>query len=134
MGVAGFSAIDARAPLALISRASLTGAAAASTWKVTEPAPASTYCGAQRSGSSIIRWQSSGVSVARLSDSTTGTPRVRLGTKWLSMTSTWSQSAPSTALASSARRAKSADRMLGLIWAMCQACHVPWGFFYPMPT
>ena len=31
------------------------------------------------------------------------------------MTSTWSQSAPSTAFASSARRAKSADRMLGLI-------------------
>ena len=86
--------MEARAPLARISRASRTGAAAASTWKVTEPAPASTYWGAHRSGSSIIRWQSSGVSVARARDSTTGTPRVRFGTKWLSMTSTWSQSAP----------------------------------------
>jgi len=55
----------------------------------TDPAPASTYWGAQRSGSSIIRWQSSGVSVARARDSTTGTPSVRFGTKWLSMTSTW---------------------------------------------
>ncbi|MGV9320881.1 ATP-dependent nuclease [Streptomyces sp. NPDC003660] len=44
------------------------------------------------------------------------------------MTSTWSQSAPSTAFASSARRAKSADRMLGLICAaMDQACHAPPG-------
>src|SRR5690606_14809335 len=115
-----------RAPLARISRASRTGAAAASTWKVTEPAPASTYWGAHRSGASIIRWQSSGVSVARASDSTTGTPRVRLGTKWLSMTSTWSQSAPRTASASAARLAKSADRMLGLICTgMPQACHAP---------
>ena len=124
--MAGLSAIEARAPLARISRASRTGAAAASAWKVTEPAPASTYRGAQRSASSIIRWQSSGVSVARASASTTGTPSVRFGTKWLSITSTWSQSAPSTAFASSARRAKSADRMLGLICAaMPQACHVP---------
>ena len=48
-------------PWARSSRASRTGAVAASTWKVTEPAPASTYAGAQRSGSSIIRWRSSGV-------------------------------------------------------------------------
>ncbi|CAM5359546.1 hypothetical protein SAVIM40S_01401 [Streptomyces avidinii] len=113
IGVAGLSAMEARAPLARISRASRTGAAAASAWKVTEPAPASTYCGAQRSGSSIMRWRSSGMSVALLRDSTIGIPRVRFGTKWLSMTSTCSQSAPSTAFASSASRAKSADRMLG---------------------
>jgi hypothetical protein len=50
------------------------------------------------------------------SDSTTGRPRVRFGTKWLSMTSTCSQSATlATAAASSASRAKSADRMLGEI-------------------
>ena len=36
---------------AQISRASRTGAAAASTWKVTEPAPASTYASASRSAS-----------------------------------------------------------------------------------
>ena len=57
------------------------------------PAPASTYAGAQRSGSSIIRWQSIGVSAALPSASTTGSPSVRFGTKWLSITSTCSQSA-----------------------------------------
>ncbi len=41
MGVAGVSAIDARAPLARSSRARRIGAAAASTWKVTDSAPAS---------------------------------------------------------------------------------------------
>ena len=56
-------------------------------------------------------------SVACLSSaSTTGRPSVRFGTKWLSITSTCSQSAtPETAAASSASRAKSADRMLGEI-------------------
>ena len=50
--------------------------------------------GAQRSGSSIIRWQSSGRSVALCRLCTTGSPRVRFGTKWASITSTCSQSAP----------------------------------------
>ena len=55
IGVAGLRAMEALAPFARISRASRTGAAAASTWNVTEEAPASTYRGAQRSASSIIR-------------------------------------------------------------------------------
>src|SRR5512139_2413821 len=105
--------MPALAPFARSSRASRTGAVAASTWKVTEEAPASTYPGAQRSGSSIIRWQSSGVSVAFASASTTGMPSVRFGTKWLSMTSTWSQSALETRRASVA---KSEASMLGEIW------------------
>ena len=46
---------------------------------------------------------------------TTGRPMVRLGTKWLSITSTCSQSAPRTAAASSASRAKSAESRLGAI-------------------
>ena len=46
---------------------------------------------------------------------TTGSPIVRLGTKWPSITSTCSQSAFSTASASSPSWAKSADRMLGAI-------------------
>ena len=83
---------------------------------MTLDAPASTYPGAQRSGSSIIRWQSSGWSAAFASDSTIGIPSVRFGTKWLSITSTCSQSALDTAAASSARWAKSAVRMLGAIW------------------
>src|SRR3954471_6111349 len=61
-----------------------------------------------------MRWQSNGSVVALRRLSTTGRPMVRLGTKWLSITSTCSQSAaPSTARASSARCAKSAARMLG---------------------
>src|SRR5256885_8810919 len=61
-----------------------------------------------------MRWQSNGSVVALRRLSTTGRPMVRLGTKWLSITSTCNQSAaPSTARASSARWAKSAARMLG---------------------
>ena len=52
--------------------------------------------GAQRSGSSIIRWQSSGTGLTAWTACTTGSPRVRLGTKWASMTSTCSQSASAT--------------------------------------
>ena len=41
-------------------------------------------------------------------------PKVRLGTKWLSITSQWTQSrAGSTIASASARRVKSAERMLG---------------------
>ena len=76
-----------------MARAVATASPAASTWKVTDPAPASAYPGAQRSGASIIRWQSSGTGLTRASASTTGRPSVRLGTKWLSMTSTCAQSA-----------------------------------------
>ena len=93
IGVAGLRAIDARAPLARSSRASRTGALAASAWKVTDPAPASAYAGAHWSGSSIIRCASSGRSVALARLSNTGSPMVRFGTKWLSITSTCTQSA-----------------------------------------
>ena len=55
------------------------------------------------------------MSVTLSSDFTTGRPRVRFGTKWLSITSTWIQSDVGTAASSSASRAKSADRMLGAI-------------------
>jgi hypothetical protein len=66
-------------------------------------------------GSAIIRWQSIGNGLTRSSASTTGSPSVRLGTKWLSMTSTWAQSALLTDSSSACRLAKSADRMLGEI-------------------
>jgi hypothetical protein len=56
------------------------------------------------------------VSVAFASASTTGRPSVRFGTKWLSITSTWSQSALETLSASEARLAKSEASMLGEIW------------------
>ncbi|OLT18526.1 hypothetical protein BJF80_14710 [Serinicoccus sp. CUA-874] len=63
-----------------------------------------------------MRWQSSGTGLTLASASTTGWPRVRLGTKWASMTSTCAQSAVSMACSSRARWAKSAARMEGLIW------------------
>ena len=105
----------ARAPRCRSSRASRTGAAAASTWKVTDSAPASAYAGAHRSGSSIIRWMSSNCAVALRSASTTGSPRVRLGTKWLSITSTCSPSELGTDSIAVCRLAKSADSRLGMI-------------------
>src|ERR1019366_315456 len=69
------------------------------------------------SGFSIIRWQSRGTSTALRSDATTGGPIVILGTKCPSITSTWRRVAPprTASLASSARRAKSADNMDGAI-------------------
>src|SRR3954447_21898298 len=96
-----------------MSRATPTGLSVASAWKVTLYAPASAYGGAQRSGSSIIRWQSIGMSVLFSNASTTGSPMVRFGTKWLSITSTCSQSAPVTAATSSPSSAKSAARIDG---------------------
>ena len=116
MGVAGFSAMLARAPCLRISRANRTGAAAASTWNVTLPAPASTYSAACRSASVIIRCASTGRSLARTSASTIVGPNVRFGTKWLSITSTCTQSAPGMRATSAPRFAKSALRMLGVIW------------------
>src|SRR6476646_3128123 len=106
----------ARAPWDRISRARRTGAFAASTWNVTDPQPASTYARALRSGSSIIRCASSGVSVDRASASTMVGPKVRFGTKWLSITSTCTQSALPIRRTSAPRFAKSAFRMLGVIW------------------
>src|SRR6478752_2719989 len=106
----------ARAPCDRISRASLTGACAASTWKVTEPHPASTYAIALRSASSIIRCASRGTSVLRARASTMVGPKVRFGTKWLSITSTCTQSALPIRATSAPRSAKSAFRMLGVIW------------------
>src|SRR6476469_7816022 len=106
----------ARAPWDRISRARRTGAFAASTWNVTDPQPASTYARALRSGSSIIRCASSGVSVDRASASTMVGPKVRFGTKWLSITSTCTQSALPIRRTSAPRFAKSALRMLGVIW------------------
>ncbi len=82
---------------------------------VTLRAPASAYPGAQRSGFSIMRWQSSGTGLTAWTAFITGSPKVRLGTKWASMTSKCSQSASATRAASSPSRAKSAESRLGAI-------------------
>src|SRR5215211_7228372 len=55
------------------------------------------------------------LSVILRMDSTTGSPRVRFGTKWLSMTSTCIASELGTDSMAVCRFAKSADKMLGMI-------------------
>src|SRR6202158_3670497 len=76
--------------------------------------------GAYLSGSSIIRCTSRIARVDFLSDSTTGGPMVMLGTKWPSITSTWSMRQPafSSAAICSPRCAKSAERIDGRISTM----------------
>src|ERR1700728_4368511 len=66
-------------------------------------------------GFSIIRWQSRGRRVTLRRLATTGGPRVMLGTKWPSITSTWMVVPPPRSAAAiwSARWAKSAERMEG---------------------
>src|ERR1039458_5981534 len=68
-----------------------------------------------------MRWTSRWRRVILRMDSTTGGPMVRLGTKWPSMTSRWRMEAPprSTHAISSARRAKSADRIEGTTSSIC---------------
>ena len=122
IGVPGRTAMLARAPSRRSSRASRTGAAAASAWKVTDSHPISAYTGAQVSGSSIMRCASIGIGDTARMRSTTGGPNVRFGTKWLSMTSTCAMSALLMRLSSPARSAKSAERMLGL---MCMPTRPP---------
>src|ERR1035438_3619646 len=68
-----------------------------------------------------MRWTSRCRRVVLRTDSTTGGPIVRLSTKWPSMTSRCSMVAPprSTRAISSAKRAKSADRIDGTISIIC---------------
>src|SRR6476646_2688482 len=62
-----------------------------------------------------MRCASIGIGLTASSASTTGSPRVKFGTKWLSMTSTCAQSALEMAPSSRSRLAKSADRIDGEI-------------------
>src|SRR5690606_10642502 len=124
IGVAGRRAMEALEPAERNSRAKRIGAADASAWKVTESTPSCAYSGAQRSAFSIIRCTSIGSLLTLCNASTTGKPKVRLGTKWLSMTSTWTASAVWMRSSSAARFAKSADRIDGLIRALGMGA--PW--------
>src|SRR5476649_999666 len=87
----------------------------ASGWNDSVSAPASTKAGISGSTGVIMRCTSNSFFVClRNAFSTTG-PIVRLGTKWLSITSTWIQSAPAASMASTSwpSAEKSADRMEG---------------------
>ena len=87
----------------------------ASTWMFSRSAPALAKGSMYFSGWEIMRCTSKKAFVARRRDLTTGTPMEMLGTKWPSMTSTWSQSAPASRTRSQSRwrLAKSAERMEG---------------------
>ena len=114
-GSAGRTAKHALQPMSRSWRARRTGAWVAPIWNEMEAAPSFAYSGAQRSGSSIIRCTSTGRSVTSQMRLTMGSPRVRFGTKWWSITSTCTRSALAMALRSRSRLQKSAERMLGAI-------------------
>ena len=109
------TATPAREPMSRNRRARATGSLDASRWKVTLAAPISAYPGAQRSGSVIIRCTSSGIGLVAWMRSTICGPNVRLGTKWLSMTSTCAKSAVAIRARSACMFTKSAARILGLM-------------------
>src|SRR5471032_718833 len=87
----------------------------ASGWNDSVSAPASTKAGISGSTGVIMRCTSNSFFVCLRNAFTTTGPIVRLGTKWLSITSTWIQSAPAASMASTSwpSAVKSADRMEG---------------------
>lgn len=94
-------------------------AGTASRWKVKSDAPAAAKLSTHFHGSDTIRWQSRKAAVCRRRHATTGAPSVRLGTKWPSMTSTCSQSAPAATMraVSAANEDRSAASSEGLMMA-----------------
>ena len=116
-GVAGLSATPAFAPSSRMRARLRSRCGPASAWTVTMSAPAATKASRKGSAGAIIRWTSRAVRACGRSAATTSGPRVMLGTKWPSITSTCTQSAPaaSTAATSSPSRAKSAERIEGTI-------------------
>src|SRR6266542_1212593 len=111
-GVRGARAIPARIPNSRTLRCVGAGSLTASRWKLTASAPAPASSSRNPSGASTWRCAWRGRSVCRRSAATTTGPIVRGGTKCPSMTSIWMRSACSpTSLTSSAKRARSADRM-----------------------
>ncbi len=112
-GVSGLAASPTRSPRSRIW-AMRTAVSPTSTCTVQPLAPASRNGSRYRAGSVIIRWVSKKRSLWFRSDATTGGPMVRFGTKWPSITSTWSQSVPGvTRATASARLPKSAERIEG---------------------
>ena len=124
-GVSGLSAIAALAPASRIIRdaasASPASMSRASQCTVTTSGLPSRYQGSWTKGLLIIRCTSTGKDVMALICAAMGTPMVRLGTKWPSMTSTCTQSAPPCSMSriSDSRFMKSEERMDGeiLTWS-----------------
>ncbi len=120
-GVAGLSTQPAFLPRLLMSWMVRWTCGPASGWNEITSAPASAKAGTSGSTGETMRWQSNGCLLWALRAFTTIGPMVRLGTKWLSMTSTWIQSAPAavTASISAPKAAKSADRIEGAMRTGC---------------
>ena len=116
-GVPGLSATPARMPAARIAWSVRWTCGPASTCAVRMSAPAAAKASIEGSTGAIIRWTSITVVTWRRKAATAGGPKVRFGTKWLSITSTCTQSAPwsSTARISRPKSAKSAERIEGAI-------------------
>src|SRR5215207_6843366 len=114
-GLVGFRATPASQPLDRISSSVRWRWMTTSGWTVMLATPASTKEGIRLSGLVICRWASMGRSMAAASEAATIGPMVRLGTKWLSITSKWTRSAPPLCArcTSSARFAKSAASIEG---------------------
>ena len=117
------SAMPARAPAALICLASSVEFSVASAWNVTEKTPNFAYSTAQRSTSSIIRCTSSGLGLSCCNRATVAKPKVRFGTKWLSMMSTWIRSLSEIVASSDSKLAKSADRIEGQMRTLMQLAY-----------
>mmetsp|Transcript_1562 Transcript_1562/g.5144 ORF Transcript_1562/g.5144 Transcript_1562/m.5144 type:complete len:214 (-) Transcript_1562:28-669(-) len=116
-GVAGLSTTPALQPRSLIWYTHLCRwvVELCSAWMEMMSAPALAKSGMRCSGSTIIRWQSRGLSVTGRSASTTSGPIVMFGTKRPSITSTCTQSQPALSMAStcSPSLAKLAERIDG---------------------
>ncbi len=89
IGVAGFTDTPAFTPSAFIALTSWRRSGHTSAWTVMIAAPALANCSSWRSGLSIIRWTSRGISVHGRMAATTTDPMVIGGTNWPSITSTW---------------------------------------------
>src|SRR3989449_254269 len=122
-GVAGFRTTPGRIPASRIARIVARTSWSLSTWTVRSSTPASTKAFTKSCGCVTIRWASNGTLVRGRIDLTMAGPIVRLGTKWPSITSMWSRSAPASDASRtwSPRRSKRADKIEGAILMAIEA-------------
>src|SRR2546422_6508454 len=116
-GVAGFRTTPGLTPASRIARIVAGTSWSLSRWTVRSSTPASANGFTNSCGCVTIRWASSGTWVSGRIDFTMAGPIVRLGTKWPSITSMWSMSAPASAASRtwSPKRSNRADKIDGAI-------------------
>src|SRR5215210_5740652 len=123
-GVVGLRATPASQPPERIRPSVRCRWVALSGWTQMLATPASMNWGIRLSGLVIWRWASMGRSTAAASEAATAGPTVRLGTRWLSITSKWTRLAPPPLAlrTSSARFAKSAASIEGAPTTLSPSC------------